>query len=249
MIIRLKDHEKLLNLEINYHAIFQSWHWLFSTDGFLESDYMNNLMAFLFMMYRKGEEPAMRPYDKKNIFRPFELCHIDYCNVVIVTEYPSITTNSSGLGIGNKILTPPYALTDEMELFRKAVETNLYHGNPHLGFDYSLEEAAENGVLFLNTALTCTAEDNKAHVKYWDKFIAHFLTKFQEATADKVFVFIGDACKYADLIDQTYHHVLTEPIGLDYCIRNKQYWNTNVLEEMNDILSEIDSVYYRNPVL
>lgn len=249
-LIRLKDTDKLLELKINYHALFHSWIWLFQQDNFLESDYMNNLMAFLYIAHR-DLTPPIRPSIKTDIFKPFEKCSIDSCNIVFVTEYPTTLDCSSGIGVGNKNSTSKYKFSDELCQFRDAIEDNLYKKKINLAFDHTLEDPSDNGILFLNSALTCTSEDNTAHAKYWNKFMTHFLTKFQEATSDKIFVFIGHACKYVNLIDRKYHTVIKEKNSLYEAVQNGTRWETKCFSEMHMVLDAIDPTigYYDDLIL
>lgn len=250
-LVRLKSDNKILDLKINYDLLFKSWSFLFMDEDFLESDYMKNLMAFLFLGYRDSN-PPMRPSDKSLIFKPFSSCTIDQCKAVIVTEYPTITDKSSGLGLGNKSGLNNFSITDEMASFKDMVETNLYFGEPCLDFDHSLETQAKNGILFLNMALTCTSEDPKAHVNHWHNFIEFFIRKFQEATAGKVFLFIGEAKKFSKLVDTKYHDVIVEHNSLHECVQKQEYWNTETFAELQhlvEIENNYDPTFLENPIL
>lgn len=250
-LVKLKSHDKILDLKINYDLIFKTWSFLFMDNNFLESDYMKMLMSFLFLGY-KDSDPPFRPSDKSLIFKPFSVCSIDKCKAVIVTEYPTNTNKSSGLGVGNKVGTNVFSVTDEGIAFRDMVEANLYYGNPYLDYDFSLETQANEGILFLNMALTCTSENPKAHVNHWHKFIEFFLKKYQEATADKVFVFIGDAIKFRNLIDEKYHSVVIEPNSLHEAVIKKEYWNTECFAEMQhlvEIANNGDPTFFDKPIL
>ena len=234
MLVRKKGQDKVIDLKINYSYLLSTWHGLFD-QVFLESEYMEQLMSFLYLSYEDAESGIM-PSNKADIFLPFQTVDFEDCNVIFITEFPTTSNKGSGLGLGNKSSLAPYQVTPEFVQFRKMVEENLYKGNPSLELDVSLNESAENGVLYLNTALTCTKKNNKAHVNHWDKFISYLIKAFDGVTANKAFVFIGGASKFAHLVDQQYNTIIIEENSIDLCCKNKEYWNTNVFKEVNEFL-------------
>jgi len=246
--VKFKNATKILDLQLKLPKIFGSWFWILNDSNFFRSDYFKNLMVFLFTGYRDSDK-TFRPRDKFSIFKALRECDADYCHTVIVTEFPPLSDKSSGIGLGNKSSTPPYAYTQEALIFKNAIIKNLYDGQLNLHFDISLKDAANNGVLFLNTALTCTTENKRAHEKYWEPFIAHLLSKYETLYADKVFVFIGEAKKFAKYIDQTYHHVLIEEQGIDECVRLNKIWNTDIFSRTQKKLIETDDLFKKLPFI
>lgn len=235
MLVRKEGDTKVVDLHINYSFLLDTWYSLFS-DKFLQGEYMKNLMAFLYLSY---EDTNIRPAKKEHVFAPFKSVDMDICRVVFLTEFPpTYYKKSSGLGLGMDTGLSPYSVTKEFTQFRTMIESNLYDGKPQLNFDISLEEAADNGILFLNTALTCTSENNRAHVKHWERFIVEFLTSFDQIMSNTAFVFIGEAAKFADCIDKKFNGVFIEKNSIDFCVQNGEYWNTTVFKEVNDYLIE-----------
>lgn len=249
MLVRRKNDTKITDLKVNYHFLLDTWHSMYDPK-FLQSEYMQNLMAYLFLAY-DDRDINMRPANKADIFKPFRECSLDDCNVIFVTEFPTTTNKGSGLGIGNCLGLTPYSVTKEFAQFQLMIEENLYDSRPLLDFDITLEEAADNGVLFLNTALTCTAENNRAHVKHWEKFIAETITNFDELMMHKAFVFIGEAAKFAPLVNEKYNKVFIEKNSIDFCVQNGEYWNTKIFKELNDFLIDQIGLPYSkfNPVI
>lgn len=249
MLVRKKGEKEVIDLQINYSYLFDTWYSLFRKD-FLGSEYMNQLMSFLYLAY---EDPmtGIMPNKKADIFLPFKSVGFDDCKVVFVTEYPTTFYKGSGLGLGNKSTTMPYQLTKEFSQFRKMIEENLYEGRPVLDLDFSLKESAENGVLYLNSALTCTNKNNKAHVNHWDKFISYFIEAYDEVASNIAFVFIGKAAKFASLVDKKYNAVFIEENSIDECVQKGEYWNTDIFKKVNDYLIENHGVPFheKNPFI
>ncbi|MGK2861897.1 MAG: hypothetical protein ACSLE0_08185 [Chitinophagaceae bacterium] len=236
MLVRQKGKEEIMNLEINYHLLLNSWYHILH-DKFLRGEYMQQLMSFLYLSY-EDEDIEIRPKKRAHIFRAFSECDLDFCNCIFVTEFPTTTEKESGIGLGNRSSVMPYLLTPEMDLFRRAVETNLYGGKPILDFDVSLKESARNGVLYLNTALTCLEDDNQAHVKHWEKFISEIISSYDDIMSGKAFVFIGEAAKFAPLVNQKYNEVFIEENSINDCVKNKEYWSTDIFKKVNNYLIE-----------
>jgi uracil DNA glycosylase len=236
MLIRKPGSKTLVNLEIDYSLILHSWYSMYDIK-FLESDYMRNLMTFLYLEYDIANNNIIRPTSKLDVFKPFAMTEMDDCHTVIVFEYPTVTRKGSGLGIGNDTFLHRFAQTPEFSEFRKVIEDTLYDKKINLAFDITLRKAAKEGTLFLNSALTCIENDNRAHVNYWEKFISETISRFEEMNAQKVFIFIGEACKFANLVDPKYHYVLTEEKSLDEYVKNKKEWHTNVFKEANEFLT------------
>lgn len=241
MLIKKPESDELINLRVDFNNIIGDWVNLFG-DGFLKSDYMKNLMAFLYLQYT-ASPLLIRPSNKYNVFRAFRETPYMECRVVIMTEFPTTSIKSSGLGLGNSKFTTETAMTPQLYQFKKCIE-NTCHRGLNLNFDNSLREIAEEGVLLINTALTCTATDREAHAKYWDKFMTTFLTKFQEQTAHIVFAFIGDACKYSSLIDDGFHSIIAEPLSIEECVEKKEYWSSEIFTKINDALFDMHGMQY-----
>lgn len=234
MLVRKKGEERILDLQVNYRNLLGTWYDLYDSK-FLEGDYMRNLMSFLYLAY-DSPDVNIKPALSKDIFAAFREVDMDFCNAIVVTEFPTTTNYGSGIGLGNREFTFPYVMTPEFLQFRTMVEENLYDGRPQVNFDISLKEASQNGILFLNTALTCTSENNRAHVKHWEKFIRETLKCFEEVMSDKAFVFIGEAKKFANIPEKKYHEIFVEPNSIDFCVQNGEYWNTDIFTQVNNYL-------------
>jgi len=233
MVVKVGDH--LEELLINWRYLIGDYVNLFPKQ-FLISEYMKNLMVFLHTSYR-GSGVPLRP-EQNNIFRPFLACPYKELKVVLVTEYPPTSPVGNGLGLGNKSYTANSSLTKELIEFRNCIENTFYAGfNIH--FDWSLTNLAVQDFLLLNSALTCTAENAKAHIPHWDGFMRHLLQNLSVKNAGLVFAFIGEACRFADIIDKEAHCVITEPLSIVKCLEEQETWMSDIFNEINDVVWEI----------
>jgi uracil DNA glycosylase len=153
-----------------------------------------------------------------------------------MTEYPSRSNKGNGIGLGNgNMARHEYMLTPQLKSLKTCVEQTVYKGvDP--GFDNSLEEWGDQGVLCLNSALTCTSVDSKEHVKHWEVFMKQFITQASDNNTNLVFAFVGDACKYAKYVNTEFHKVVEEPESIEECLKTSNIWMSDIFNTINDEL-------------
>lgn len=233
MIIKIKD--KLEELTIDWRYLIGDYVNLFPK-LFLLSEYMKNLMVFLHASYKR-DDITVRPL-QNDIFRPFKVCPYKELKVILVTEYPPRTFSGNGLGLGNKSSISNCCVSQELVEFRNCIE-NTFYGDFNVHFDWTLTNLAVQDFLLLNTALTCTREDEKVHVPHWNGFIRTLLKNLSKKNVGLIFAFIGDACKFADIIDKNAHCVIQEPLSIHKCVKDKEIWTTDIFNEINDAIFEL----------
>ena len=62
-------------------------------------------------------------------------------------------------------------------------------------FDVTLESWAKQGILLLNSALTCEMNNPRSHTMLWRPFISKFLAKLSNSEPGLVYVLFGDQAK------------------------------------------------------
>ena len=231
MLVKIKS--KLRKLEVDYSSILGDWINLFPT-RFLEGEYMKNLLSFLFASYTAGHD-CIRPARDK-VFNAFKACTYMDCKVIFVTEFPTQTFKGNGIGLGNLAeFSDGFLLTPQIKALQTCIEETYYNGF-RVSWNTTLQDLTDQGVLFLNTALTCTTDDKEAHTLHWEPFISELINNISDKTSNIVFVFIGDACRYAPLVDEKNHEVLMETLSIEECITKKEIWMSDIFNELNDTL-------------
>jgi len=231
MIVKVKN--KLKEVTINYAYLLGDWVNMFNKD-FLGSFYMNNLMSFLYILYKEKQD-IMRPRQVQ-IFKPFLACRYSDVKVILMTEFPSATLKGNGIGLGNNdTSTSEYMLTPQLKQMKTCIENTCYSG-VSLSFDNTLKEWGDQGVLCLNSALTGTSLKHDAHKDEWEVFMKQFITQVSDKNSNLIFAFVGEACKFAQYVNTEHHVVVEEKEGIEEAIDKKEIWMSDMFNEINDEL-------------
>lgn len=148
-----------------------------------------------------------------NVFKAFRLCELHDLRVVIIGQDPySNYANghpvATGLAFANSsdTLEKDYSpslkvLIDSFIDFETPVES--------LNFDSSLESWEKQGVLLLNTALSCLKDRVGSHTLLWRPFVTSFLTNLSKATTGIVYVLMGsDALSLEPYINSKFNYII-----------------------------------------
>jgi uracil-DNA glycosylase len=160
--------------------------WALNLKDILRDPYMNKLMDFVALEY------AMRtiyPADQKDVFKSFKLCPWDDVKVVIIGKE---------VGFHTGIFPLPYS-DDYIHTFHNGSLNKIssciereYYGGLNLDFDYSLEHWMQQGILFLNTAMTVERGKSGSHIKPWKKFYEAVIHQIKEYKPGTIFLLWGD---------------------------------------------------------
>ena len=130
---------------------------------------------------------------KKDIFKAFDLCPFDKCKVVCVAQdpYPQAEI-ANGLAFGNK--KEQEILSPSLEVIKEAcVNFEIPHNS--IIFDQTLESWARQGVLLLNSALTCNIGDVGSHTAKWRQFTSKLIRNISHRDNGLVFVLFGSTAQ------------------------------------------------------
>lgn len=200
---------------INYNLWFhKTWLEIDSIKELLSSEYMDNLMHYVFQTYDKG----VTTYPlKRNLFKSFEHIDFDDLKVVIINECPAPTFKTNGNGFGE------YADKDnDISTFNptlRDIERCVTKGYPENGvvkFDRTLRDWNYQGVLVLNTSLInhpSTKEsiaDNADRQLYFRNFTREIIKTINNESSDVIFVFTDDSQEeiFGKYIDKDFHYTL-----------------------------------------
>lgn len=128
-----------------------------------------------------------------NIFNAFEKCQLKNLKAIILGQDPYPQRNvATGLAFANKSDT--VVLSASLEILRTEMERDL--NTLALNFDPTLESWANQGVLLLNSALTCRVGFPGSHAKLWKPFMDKFFhIIYEELDLDVPTVAMGGAAK------------------------------------------------------
>ena len=176
----------------------------------------------------------------KDIFKAFRLCPLKNLRVVILGMDPYNGMRegkpiATGLAFANHPDTPEGLISPSLDILRESViDFTKPHGR--VNFDVSLEKWEEQGVLLLNSALTCKAGMAGSHMLLWRPFIKSLLTNLSKCATGIVYVLLGsDAKSFESCINKSFNHILTEKHPAWYA-RDKTSMPSEIWTRINDIL-------------
>ena len=145
----------------------------------------------------------------KDIFKAFTLCSLHDLKVVILSQdpYPQ-ADRATGIAFANSKDTLQDNYSPSLEvLMESVIDFSCPHDN--IIFDPSLEKWEAQGVLMLNSALSCTLGKPGSHSLMWRPFIKTFLTNLSCYDTGIIYVLIGtEAQSFLPYINSKYNHII-----------------------------------------
>lgn len=167
-----------------------------------------------------------------NIFKAFNSLTLRECKVIMLglSPYPQKGV-ATGLAFANKESTTN--LSPSLEVIKEAcIDYTIPHQS--IEFDCTLKSWAKQGVLLLNSALTCRINDPESHLLAWRPFTTKLLRKLSKETTGIIYVLMGKyAQSFSSIIDRRYNDVLE-------CNHPSYYARTGT--PMPDVFSEINKL-------
>lgn len=177
----------------------------------------------------------------KNIFKAFRLCSLHNLRVVLLGQdpYNNLHHNqpvATGLAFANSNNTPNDSYSPSLEVLKESViDPTVPHGI--INFDPSLEKWEEQGVLLLNSALSCQAGKPGSHTLLWRPFMTSLLTNLSKLTTGIVYVLMGSVAQTLEpYIDSRLNHIIRIRHPSWYA-RNKTSMPSDIWWNINDILT------------
>lgn len=186
-----------------------------------------------------GTKAVLCPNSKK-VFKAFQLCSLSSLKVIILGQdpYPQVTskgTIATGLAFANSADTEENQYSPSLEILRESV---IDFTIPHncINFDPSLEKWAKQGVLLLNSALTCEANKPGSHTLIWRPFIVSLLSRLSETYSGLVYILMGTTAQsFMQYINTSSNYVFCVKHPAWY-VRQKRRMPSDIWREVNKIL-------------
>lgn len=215
---------------------FGSWYDIFNEEELLK---INNWL--------KVQDSATLCPLKKDIFKAFSILDPLKVNVVILGQDPyndlvNGVPRATGLAFANSKNTPDKDLSPSLRKLMESwfmLETDLpFIEQP----DPSLKYLEQQGVLLLNSSLTCEINKPLSHQAIWRPFIEEFLYNFSHTYADRYYVLLGkEAQTFKPKIDPMHNSIFELPHPSWYARENKTIPSV-VWHDIKDLLK------YRNNI-
>jgi len=180
----------------------------------------------------------------KDIFKAFKACPYDNLKVVVIGQdcYADMRNGKSvatGIAFANSKEAPESEYSPSL---RVLMESFIDFSVPHslITFDPSLEEISRQGVLLINTALTCEVGKPGSHMLLWRPFIKQLLHNLSRHKTGIVYVLLGsEAQSLKDCIDNRYNYILCDKHPAYYARKNMSM-PSGIWKTVNDIIKSIN---------
>lgn len=175
-----------------------------------------------------------------NVFRAFKLCSLKDCRVVMIgmDPYPDKfmgKPRATGILFGNNKDVPEDKLSPPLQVVK---ESAINFEIPHniITFDQTLESWAKQGILMINSALTCELNKVGSHVNQWRPFVSKLLKNLSERETGIVYILFGrQAQTLKPYINERYNDII-EIEHPAYFARSNKIMPYSVFRQMNDTL-------------
>ena len=175
-----------------------------------------------------------------NVFKAFKLCPLNSLRLVILGQdvYPQRGV-ATGLAFANSPDTPEKSYSPSLEVLRESV---IDYTIPHrtINFDPSLEKWASQGVLLLNSALSCEVGRIGSHILLWRPFIKSLLIGLSKYHTGIVYILMGTVAQsFEPYINTQFNHVVRIRHPSWYA-REKKSMPSDIWRETNSILTGLN---------
>lgn len=175
----------------------------------------------------------------KDIFKAFRLCPLHNVRTVLIGQDPYFTYRdnkpvATGLAFANSSDTPKEKYSPSLEVLKESI-INFSMPHNRIIFDPSLEKWEEQGVLLLNTALSCEKGKPSSHMLLWRPFITSLIANLSKYTSGIVYVLMGsDAQSLKSYINSRFNHIIETKHPAYYARTHSQM--PNIWNKINQIL-------------
>ena len=168
-----------------------------------------------------------------DVFKAFLKCPFNNLRLVILAQDPYPQKGvATGIAFANSNNTQ--ILSPSLEILRESV---IDYTIPHrrVIFEPDLEKWEEQGVLLLNSALTCELGRVGSHTLLWRPFMTSFLTNLSKCSSGIVYVLMGSQAQTLEpYINNHFNHVIR--------IRHPSYYARTKTKMPSDIWSQINNI-------
>ena len=172
----------------------------------------------------------------KDIFKCFRLCSLSNLRVVLIGQDPYPQKGmATGLAFANSPDTPEDSYSPSLEILRESV---INYTVPHrrVTFAPDLEKWEVQGVLLLNSALSCELGRVGSHTLLWRPFIKSLLTNLSKYHTGLVYLLMGTQAQSLEpYINKQFNHVIHTRHPSWYA-RQRQRMPSDIWQEINTIL-------------
>lgn len=172
---------------------------------------------------------------KNNVFKAFRLCPFDKCKVIFLglDPYPQAGV-ATGILFGNK--KEQKVLSPSLEVIKEACINYEIPHNPII-FDQTLESWCSQGILMLNSSLTCEVNFTGIHTDIWRPFMQKLITNISHRDSGFVWVLFGAMAQSFEPFIEGNHKII-KTYHPAYFARKNEKMPYSVFTDINKFLKE-----------
>ena len=173
---------------------------------------------------------------KDDVFKAFQLCSLKDCRVVFLGQDPYPQKGvATGIAFANSSDTPESQYSPSLEVLRESV---IDYTIPHrtINFAPDLEKWEEQGVLLLNSALSCEMGRVGSHILLWRPFITSFLINLSKCSTGIVYVLMGSQAQTLEPYINSHFNYVIRIRHPSYYARTKTRMPSDIWKQINNIL-------------
>lgn len=206
--------------------------WAYMLKGFIHSSDFDDILKTLYELREEGKRftPPL-----KQVFSAFENCSQENMKVIIIGQdpYPQIgVADGMAFSCSNTMKLQP-----SLRHLFEGINESVYSNQP-ITCNPDLTRWAKQGVLLLNTALTCEIDKIGSHVKIWQNFIMYVLDILCLTNSGIIFILLGNKAHELESVIGPNHYVLkaSHPASAAY---TKSVWDCqDVFNKANEIIEK-----------
>lgn len=204
--------------------------WANKLKGFIQSSDFDKILETL---YNEREDGKRFTPPLKDVFRAFEQCPEKDLKIVFIGQdpYPQLGV-ADGMAFSCGVTMKPQPSLRNMF---EAIEETVHQGFPTYQ-DPNLTRWANQGVLLLNTALTCQVDKIGSHYPIWNEFVMYVFDMLNFTNSGLIFVLLGAKAQELESIIGPNHYILkaSHPASAAY---TKTTWDCkNIFLRANEII-------------
>lgn len=206
--------------------------WSNKLRGFIKSSDFTKVLEVLYKLREDGKRftPPL-----KQVFNAFKYCPVNNLKVIMIGQdpYPHMGV-ADGIAFScSNTMKPQPSLKNIFE----AVNATVYTDYPQYDMDPNLQRWAEQGVLLLNSALTCEIDKVGSHYSIWKDFIAYVMDILNFTDSGLIFVLMGKQAQELEGLIGDHHHIIkvSHPASAAY---TKTTWDCgDMFNQINKIIN------------
>lgn len=171
----------------------------------------------------------------KDIFKAFNKCSYKDLKVVILGQDPYPQKGiATGIAFANTADTPENLISPSLKIIKESV---INYEIPHnlINFANDLEEWEKQGILMLNSALTCEFNKPGSHSLLWRPFISKLLINICKQNSGIVFLLLGTSAQSFERNINSNQYII-KARHPSYYYRNSEKMPYNIWQDINNIL-------------